>query len=69
LSDGGNVSGADTATLTITNVQSPDEGIYRCEVIDGCLVAISRPALLAIVVPASVAILSTSSRSKCTNAS
>ena len=32
LSDGGTISGATTATLTIANVQVTDEGLYYCEV-------------------------------------
>ena len=32
LSDGGSISGATTATLTITGVMESDEGGYRCVV-------------------------------------
>ncbi len=32
LSDGGNISGSETATLTITTVSENDEGLYLCKV-------------------------------------
>src|ERR1051325_10668561 len=44
LTNGGSVSGADTATLTISNVQKTDAGYYRAAISNGCLVADSVPA-------------------------
>ena len=36
ISNGGNVSGANSANLQITNAQSSNQGLYSCVVIGGC---------------------------------
>jgi hypothetical protein len=49
LFNGGNISGATTNTLTITNIDPTDLGTYHLQVIGGCnpaAVAHSRPAVL-----------------------
>jgi len=48
LSNGGNISGATTDTLTITNVQSSDAANYRCVVTNGQGSATSDAATLAV---------------------
>ncbi len=46
LSNGGNISGADTNTLTITNVQPSDDDMYYCHVGNGAASADSQAAML-----------------------
>ncbi|MFP9113249.1 T9SS sorting signal type C domain-containing protein [Flavobacterium sp. RHBU_3] len=46
ISNGGNVSGATSATLTITNITSADYGIYRCVVTNVTGAAFSNMAYL-----------------------
>ncbi|HRX86251.1 MAG TPA: hypothetical protein P5572_14620, partial [Phycisphaerae bacterium] len=41
LSNGGSISGAQSATLTIDPVAAGDEGAYRCEVSSGCISTMS----------------------------
>jgi hypothetical protein len=48
LSDGGSISGAQSATLTINPVANGDYGNYTCEVSNGCGSATSSVATLAI---------------------
>lgn len=36
LSNGGNISGATSAVLSISNAQDSDEGVYTCDVQNGC---------------------------------
>ncbi len=48
LSDGGDVSGATTATLTIANAEAADSGAYRCVVTGDCGTAASNPAALTV---------------------
>lgn len=49
LADGGNVAGAETATLTVSNIGPADAGLYDCLVTnDGCGVAVSRDAALVV---------------------
>jgi hypothetical protein len=48
LSDGGNISGAQTATLTITNAQLADEGTYYCEVTNSAGTIVSKTVVLKI---------------------
>lgn len=51
LTDGGAISGATTATLTINPVSEADEGVYECVVTTPCAVGITRPAALAVAGP------------------
>lgn len=51
LVDGGNISGATTATLTINPVSATDQGIYECAAATGCGAGVSPPAML-VVTPA-----------------
>lgn len=51
LANGGDISGADTDTLTIENIAGTDAGGYSCEVSDGCLVARSMTAQLSLKQP------------------
>lgn len=51
LSDAGNVSGADTATLTLTNVQAADEADYTVLVSNGTGTDLSSIASLTVEVP------------------
>ncbi len=46
LTNGGNISGATTATLTVQSVQEADEGSYQCVLSAGCGSVTSDPALL-----------------------
>jgi hypothetical protein len=46
LNDGGNISGATTPTLTITNCQAENEGEYYCKVSGECSAYSSKAALL-----------------------
>jgi hypothetical protein len=46
LTNGGNVSGADTDTLTISSVGPADEGAYSCMVSFGCITVSSQSAAL-----------------------
>ena len=48
LSDGGRISGATTATLTITGVTESDEGGYRCVVTNSAGTATSNTATLTV---------------------
>ena len=48
LSDGGNISGVTTATLTINNVATADEGSYDVVITGLCSNATSAAALLAV---------------------
>jgi hypothetical protein len=50
LNDGGNISGALTGTLNVSNAQTVDVGTYTCGVIDGCVTALSQDASLTISV-------------------
>ena len=36
LSDGGDISGASTNSITIANIESSDAGDYKCEITDAC---------------------------------
>jgi len=45
---GGVVSGADTPTLTITNVQVRDAGEFRCRILNSCATTLSAPVRLAV---------------------
>jgi hypothetical protein len=49
LSDGGNVSGAATATLTVTNVQTTDAGNYQVAVSNAVGWVVSEAAVLNVV--------------------
>jgi endonuclease/exonuclease/phosphatase family metal-dependent hydrolase len=49
LVNGGTISGATSANLTITNVSETNEDNYRCMVTDGCVVAASNFARLEVV--------------------
>lgn len=55
--NGGDVSGASTATLSIQNADIADEGTYHCVVTDGCLSLESFHADLLIRDPLSVAVV------------
>ena len=48
LNDGGRISGATTATLTITGVTESDEGGYRCVVTNSAGTATSNTATLTV---------------------
>lgn len=48
VADGGEVSGATTATLTINPVAAADNGVYDCQVSNSCGTIISRAAVLSI---------------------
>lgn len=48
LSDVGNVSGSQTATLTVANAQIANEGHYYCEVTNNAGTVVSNPAVLGI---------------------
>ncbi len=48
LANGGRISGADTATLTVSGVTFSDAGAYRCVVTGGCGSATSDAATLAV---------------------
>ncbi len=54
LSNGGHYAGVTTATLTVSNCDSSDEGNYRCVVTGDCGAATSAEASLAITGPPSV---------------
>jgi hypothetical protein len=54
LADGGDVSGATTATLTIANADSTDEADYRCVVTNANGTAYSNPASLVLKAPTSI---------------
>lgn len=51
LSDGGNISGATTESLSISNAQESDEGSYSCDVQNGCGVTLSGSATLTVNPP------------------
>jgi hypothetical protein len=51
LSDGGNISGSETAFLSISNAQDSDEGLYRCDVQNGCGAVTSASASLTVNPP------------------
>ena len=48
LTDGGRITGATTATLTITGVMESDEGGYRCVVTNSAGTATSNTAMLTV---------------------
>lgn len=48
LADGGNISGATTATLAVNNVQESDEGSYACDVSNSCGLVTSNAATLTV---------------------
>lgn len=48
LSDGGNISGATTATLTVSNVTTGDNGSYSCDVTNSCGTVASDSATLTV---------------------
>ena len=48
LTDGGSITGATTATLTITGVMESDEGGYRCVVTNIAGRVTSNPAMLTV---------------------
>ncbi|MBI4580874.1 MAG: hypothetical protein HY718_14290 [Planctomycetes bacterium] len=48
---GGTISGATTASLTLTGVQEADGGIYTCEVSNACGAAVSNGALVGTPIP------------------
>jgi hypothetical protein len=50
LDDGGNISGAFTSQLFLTNVSASDEGEYTCNVTGDCGIELSDPATLALAV-------------------
>ncbi len=50
LSNGGNISGVTTSTLSLTSVTTADYGNYNCDVTGDCGVAESDSALLTIIV-------------------
>jgi hypothetical protein len=54
LLDGGDISGATTATLTIANFDAADVGRYTAMVADGCLATVSEGAMLTLLVPVSI---------------
>ncbi|MBI5864637.1 MAG: immunoglobulin domain-containing protein [Planctomycetes bacterium] len=51
LFNGGNIAGADTATLTVSNAQDADEGVYTCDVQNGCGAVTSNGATLTVNPP------------------
>ena len=48
FSGGGTFSGVDGTTLTITDIQNAEKGIYRCEITGSCNVAYSNSANLSV---------------------
>lgn len=54
LVDGGNVSGATTATLTLTNAQPGDTGVYRATVTNSVSSTTSAPAVLGLTTASKV---------------
>lgn len=54
LSDGGNISGATSATLTIANVQPTDTGVYRVTVTNGVASVTTVPAVLGLTTASKV---------------
>lgn len=56
LTDGGGVSGAATDTLSVSSVSATEEGVYYCEIAEGCLVARTDAVTLFIVDPAGVSV-------------
>ncbi|HPD30878.1 MAG TPA: immunoglobulin domain-containing protein [Phycisphaerae bacterium] len=51
LSDGGKISGANSATLQLTGVDVPDQGVYRCVVTNALGSATSNAATLTVTAP------------------
>jgi hypothetical protein len=54
LSDGGNVLGSTTASLTVSSVSTSDAASYQCVITNGSGSATSQNAVLTVVVPAAV---------------
>jgi hypothetical protein len=46
---GSDVSGATTATVTVSNVSAPDAGSYWCQILNACGGAVSNPAGLTVL--------------------
>ncbi|MDA3953838.1 MAG: immunoglobulin domain-containing protein [Bacteroidales bacterium] len=64
LSDGGNISGAETKDLMITGINLIDDGVYTCKVSGFCTNQTSDPADL-IVNPSTIITSSPSSKTNC----
>ncbi len=65
MSNGGGVSGATTANLNISSVDESDEGIYTCEVADGCIVVTTSDASLTVLDSVSITSQPIASDSAC----
>ena len=68
LINGGDISGATTPVLTIANVESADEGSYRCVVTGKCGTINSNIGILTVSVPVSIT-TSPVSQTKCSGES
>jgi subtilisin-like proprotein convertase family protein len=54
LTDGGNISGASTATLSLNNISADDGGDYNCVITGDCGALISGSSALTVLKPASI---------------
>jgi hypothetical protein len=65
INDRSNVSGANTDTLTISDLAASDSGSYSCRVWETCVEAESAPAVLTVLLPATITADPTASLTRC----